>query len=112
MPAEHGAGRGYDLKVFFGVVDKAPAEVRATDSPLRAARSMFRGGGRGEFRVSPIGRKGSPERLAIASSVYRMGIVAVMSTSRTLLALLESEPAHGYSPVSYTHLTLPTICSV
>ena len=26
-----------------------------------------------------------------------MGIVAVMSTSRTLLALLESEPAHGYS---------------
>ena len=49
-----------------------------------------------------------------------MCIVPDMSTSQTLLALLEREPAYGYTlkqrfderfartPVSYTHLTLPT----
>ena len=26
--------------------------------------------------------------------------------------LTDEDPEHGYSPVSYTHLTLPTICSV
>jgi hypothetical protein len=31
VPAEHGAGRGYDLKVFFAVTGKHPQEVRPAD---------------------------------------------------------------------------------
>ncbi len=31
VPSEHGAGRGYDLKVFFTLIPKEPAEVTTAD---------------------------------------------------------------------------------
>eukprot|EP00969_Alexandrium_andersonii_P271336 11992643-Alexandrium_andersonii.AAC.1 len=46
------------------------------------------------------------------SSLGPFGCPAAAPASQTQLPQSPRPPARGRNPVSYTHLTLPTICSV
>ena len=59
------------------------------------------GDGRDGFEKRPRERGGRGPR------VFAPGDLKLL-----LLALIAEQPCHGYDPVSYTHLTLPTIYSV
>ena len=66
-----------------------------------------------------LARKGSqPRKLMLALVLLLVALVAILIKDRQFWfgseeAVIESDlPAAQPTPVSYTHLTLPTICSV
>ena len=60
----------------------------------------------------PANRQGKPRAAIFASSNQAISEVGTLTTRDTAAGILKIEGKNTLITVSYTHLTLPTICSV
>ena len=92
------------------------AYKRGPDGSLQEGR-RFRTGGRGSGGTTdPLGSQGSLTLSQDHSLLFAVnagsGEISVFRIHSSTLSLVDKVPCGGSEPVSYTHLTLPTIYSV